>query len=64
MCMLLSTSDRNRLEAIASDRNQPHEYVERALVLLASVERRLDLPAMPVNPRCPHIVVRYSSSVP
>ena len=40
VCVLLSTSDRNRLEAIASDRNQPRKYIERALVVLASVERR------------------------
>ena len=40
VCVLLGTSDRNRLEAIASDRNQPRKYIERALVVLASVERR------------------------
>ena len=41
VCVLLSTSDRSRLEAIASDRNQPRKYIERALAVLASVERRL-----------------------
>jgi len=40
VCVLLSTSDRSRLEAIASDRNQPRKYIERALAVLASVERR------------------------
>ncbi len=40
VCVLLRTSDRSRLEAIASDRNQPRKYIERTLVVLASVERR------------------------
>ena len=34
VCVLLSTSD-------TSDRNQPRKYIERALAVLASVERRL-----------------------
>ena len=36
VCVLLSTADRKRLEAIASDRNQPRKYVERARVVLIS----------------------------
>jgi transposase len=34
----LSLPDRSRLEAIASDRNQPRKYVERAQVVLASAD--------------------------
>src|ERR1700693_5237862 len=40
VCVLLSTSDRTRLEATASDRNQPRKYIERVLVVLASADRR------------------------
>jgi DDE superfamily endonuclease/Homeodomain-like domain len=36
VCVLLSASDRKRLDAIASDRNQPSKYIERARVVLAS----------------------------
>ena len=36
VCVLLSTSDRDRLEAIAADRSRPHKHVERARVVLAS----------------------------
>jgi transposase len=40
VCVLLSAADRKRLEAIASDRNQPRKYVERARVVLVSANRR------------------------
>ena len=35
--MVLNPADRSRLEAIASDRNRPRKYVDRARVVLASV---------------------------
>ena len=40
VCVLLSSSDRKRLEAIASDRNQRSKYVERARVVLSSAVGR------------------------
>ena len=40
VCVLLSASDRKRLEAVASDRNQPGKYIERARVVLASANGR------------------------
>jgi len=40
VCVLLSASDRTRLETIASDRNRPRKYIERARVVLASVNGR------------------------
>src|SRR5437762_8365701 len=40
VCVLLSSSDSKRLEAMASDRNQPNKYVERARVVLASAGGR------------------------
>jgi hypothetical protein len=40
VCVLLSTSDRKRLEMIETDRNPPRNYIERALVVLASADRR------------------------
>jgi transposase len=40
ICVLLSIADRRRLEAIASDRNQPRKYGERARVILNSADRR------------------------
>ena len=40
VCVLLSASDRKRLEAIAADRNQPGKYIERAQVVLASATGR------------------------
>ncbi len=36
VCILLSASDRNRLEAIVADRNRQHKHIERARVILAS----------------------------
>ena len=39
VCVIVSPSDRARLEAIASDRNRPQKHVERARVVLASMAR-------------------------
>jgi transposase len=38
VCILLSASDRLRLEAVVADRNRPQKHVERARVILASAE--------------------------
>ncbi len=40
VCVVVSASDRHRLEAIIADRNRPRKHVERALIVLASAERR------------------------
>jgi hypothetical protein len=40
VCVVLNAADRSRLEAIASDRNRPRKYVDRARVVLASVGGR------------------------
>jgi transposase len=40
VCVLLSAFDKQRLEAIASDRNRSRKHVERALVVLASAGGR------------------------
>jgi transposase len=37
VCVIVSASDRGRLEAIASDRNRPQKHAERARVVLASL---------------------------
>jgi transposase len=37
VCVIVSASDRARLEVIASDRNRPQKHVERARVVLASL---------------------------
>src|SRR5262249_8841172 len=37
VCVILDSSDRMRLEAIASDRQRPRKHVERARVVLASI---------------------------
>ena len=37
ICVLVSTRDKQRLEAIASDRNRPQKHAERARVVLASM---------------------------
>ena len=37
VCVLVSTSDRRRLEAITSDRNRQRKHIERAEVVLVSV---------------------------
>jgi transposase len=38
VCVILSASDRRRLEEIAADRSRPRKHIERAQVLLASVD--------------------------
>ncbi|HEV7267355.1 MAG TPA: helix-turn-helix domain-containing protein, partial [Falsiroseomonas sp.] len=40
VCMMVSASDRRRMEAIATDRNRPGKHVERAQVVLASADQR------------------------
>ncbi len=40
VCVLLNALDRMRLEAIATDRNQPRKHVERARVVLSSANGR------------------------
>jgi hypothetical protein len=40
VCVILSVSDRKRLEAIRRDRNRQRKHVERARVVLASAEAR------------------------
>jgi transposase len=37
VCVVVSASDRARLEAIASDRNRQRKHIERARVVLASI---------------------------
>jgi transposase len=39
VCIILSASDRQRLEAIVSDRNRQRKHIERAQLILASAER-------------------------
>ena len=48
VCVILSMSDRQMLEAIVADRNRPHKHVERARVVLAVAERG---PVQPVATR-------------
>ena len=36
ICVIVSASDKERLEAIVADRNRPQKHVERARVVLAS----------------------------
>src|SRR6185437_3233089 len=48
VCVILSSSDRQMLEAIVSDRNQPLKHVQRAPVVLAAAERG---PLQPVASR-------------
>jgi hypothetical protein len=43
VCIVLSPSDRERLLAIASDRNRQRKHVERAQIVLASAEHRADV---------------------
>ncbi len=40
VCVIVSSSDRQLLEAIVADRNRPRKHVERAQVVLAAAERR------------------------
>src|SRR5215469_11462339 len=39
-CVIVSAADRERLQAIISDRNQPRKHMERARIVLASAERK------------------------
>ena len=39
VCVVLSTAERERLAAIAADRNRPRKHVERARIVLASADR-------------------------
>jgi transposase len=39
VCVIVSASDRQRLEAIVAARNRPRKHVERARIVLASAER-------------------------
>ena len=39
VCVVLSTTERELLAAIAGDRNRPRKHVERARILLASADR-------------------------
>jgi transposase len=48
VCVILSSSDRQMLEAIVADRNRPQKHVERARVVLAAAERG---PVQPVSRR-------------
>ena len=38
VCVIVSTSDRERLEVIATDRNRLQKHAERARVVLGSVK--------------------------
>src|SRR6516165_4556859 len=39
VCVVLSTAERERLAAIAADRNRPRKHVERERIVLASADR-------------------------
>ena len=39
ICVIISTADRERLQAIVGDRNRPQKHVERARIVLASADR-------------------------
>ena len=39
VCVIVSAADRERLQAISGDRNQPRKHMERARIVLASAER-------------------------
>ena len=39
VCVIVSASNRRRLEEVAADRNRPRKHVERARIVLASAER-------------------------
>src|SRR5215469_13264112 len=39
VCVIVSAADRERLQAIIGDRNQPRKHMERARIVLASAER-------------------------
>ena len=40
VCVIVSASDRRRLEKMAADRNQLRKHVERARLVLASADHR------------------------
>ena len=40
VCVIVSALDRQRLEAVAADRNRPGKHIERARVVLASADHR------------------------
>jgi transposase len=40
VCVVLSAAEREQLAAIAADQNRPRKHIERAQILLASVDRR------------------------
>jgi len=52
VCVILSSSDRQMLEAIVADRNRPQKHVERARVVLAAAERG------PVQPMATRLGIR------
>ena len=39
VCVIVNAPDRERLQAIIGDRNQPRKHMERARIVLASAER-------------------------
>ena len=39
ICVIISTADRERLQAIVGDRNRPQKHVERARIVLGSADR-------------------------
>ena len=39
VCVIVSAADRERLQAISDDRNQPPKHIARARIVLASAAR-------------------------
>ncbi len=39
VCVIIGAADRERLQAIAEERNRPHKHVEPARIVLASADR-------------------------
>ena len=39
VCVIVSAADRERLQALIGDRNQPRKHLERARIVLASAEQ-------------------------
>ena len=39
VCVIVSAADRERLQALIGDRNQPRKHIERARIVLASAEQ-------------------------
>ena len=48
VCVLVNAEDAARLEAIVADRNRPLKHVQRARIILASIDR---LPVLEVAQR-------------